>query len=76
MIWRVEKDGTRGFLAGTAHFFSHSFKKSFQNHIRNVRLVLFEGPMDDQNFSRVIESGRSPEASSSLIQALNPDALQ
>ncbi len=76
MIWRVEKDGTRGFLAGTAHFFSHSFKKSFQNHIRNVRLVLFEGPMDDQNFSRVIESGRSPEASSSLIQALSPEALQ
>ncbi len=76
MIWRVEKDGTRGFLAGTAHVFSHSFKKSFQNHMRNVQFVLFEGPMDDQNFSRVIERGRSPEANSSLIQALSPDALQ
>jgi uncharacterized protein YbaP (TraB family) len=76
MIWRVEKNDNRGFLAGTAHFFPHSFNKSFHNHLRKVRVVLFEGPMDDQNFSRVIESGRLPEANPSLLQALSPEALQ
>jgi uncharacterized protein YbaP (TraB family) len=76
MIWRVEKDATCGFLAGTSHFFPHSFKKSFHHHLRHVRVVLFEGPMDDQNFNRVIESGRSLEPHSTLIQALSPEALQ
>jgi hypothetical protein len=27
MIWQVEKDQRRGYLAGTAHFFPHRLRK-------------------------------------------------
>jgi hypothetical protein len=44
MIWSVEKDGRRSFLAGTAHFFPHSFKDSLAIHLQQAETVIFEGP--------------------------------
>jgi len=57
MIWKLEKDGKVSFLAGTAHFFPFSFKKSLTIYIRGVNTVLLEGPLDENSMSRVLDSG-------------------
>ncbi|MDI6756250.1 MAG: TraB/GumN family protein, partial [Thermodesulfobacteriota bacterium] len=56
-IWKVERDGKEGYLSGTAHFFPYSLKKSLLHYIRKAKVVLFEGPLDDQSMNQVIKNG-------------------
>ena len=57
MIWEVEKDHHKSLLIGTAHFFPFSFKTSLANCLQNARTVVFEGPLDRDNMTRVVNCG-------------------
>jgi len=57
MIWRVEKDHKRSYLVGTAHFFPYSFKTALHRCLENAATVLFEGPLDQENMTKVVNSG-------------------
>ena len=57
MIWQVQKHGRTSHLVGTAHFFPYSFRNSLERCLQNARVVMFEGPLDDENMSRVREAG-------------------
>ncbi|MBW2305374.1 MAG: TraB/GumN family protein [Deltaproteobacteria bacterium] len=57
MIWEVEKNNKTSFLVGTAHFFPYSFRNSLSRYIKYARTVLFEGPLDDDNMSKVVKAG-------------------
>jgi TraB/PrgY/gumN family len=57
MIWEVEKDRNRSYLVGTAHFFPYSFKTSLRRCLGNVRIALFEGPLDPASMASVVKHG-------------------
>lgn len=59
MIWELEKGGRKSWIAGTAHFFCHSFRGSLASLFRDVDNVLFEGPLDD-GFMKQVDSAGKP----------------
>lgn len=60
MLWKVEKPGRLSWLAGTAHFFCHSFEDSFRSLFDRVDNVIFEGPLDQAFMAQVQEAGQNP----------------
>ncbi len=75
MIWKIERNGRRSYLAGTAHFFPYSFKKSLVKHISSVDTVLLEGPLDERNMNRVLDCGLGERKGSSLYGALDKKTI-
>jgi uncharacterized protein YbaP (TraB family) len=71
MIWDVEKDGRRSHLIGTAHFFPYSFKTSLIRCLENARIVMFEGPLDSENMTKVVNRGFDPESGYHLFDDLD-----
>ena len=71
MIWEVSCGGNRSFLAGTAHFFPLSFRKSLSEYIEKVDTVLIEGPLDKDTMTKVREAGRQDETIQSLQVVLD-----
>ena len=58
MLWRVEKDGRASHLVGTAHFFPYSFRRALTRLMRNVEIVMFEGPLDQASSEQIAAYGR------------------
>jgi len=75
MIWKIERYGRRSYLAGTAHFFPYSFKKSLVKYISSVDTVLLEGPLDERNMNRVVDCGLGEGNGSSLYGALDKKTI-
>jgi hypothetical protein len=71
MIWEVQKDGRSSHLIGTAHFFPYSFRDSLQRYLDNARVVMFEGPLDEDNMDRVRQAGTDRENSDHIFNALD-----
>lgn len=72
MLWEVEKDGRRSWLAGTAHFFRHSFASSFQSLFGQVEHVIFEGPLDSGFMGQVQAAGTNcPAGFTPLIEQMS-----
>jgi uncharacterized protein YbaP (TraB family) len=77
MVWRVEKNGQRAYLVGTAHFFPYSFAGSLTRLLQRVDTVMFEGPLDDDSTARIAEYGRQGDhVSLTLAEALEPEAIK
>jgi uncharacterized protein YbaP (TraB family) len=74
-VWRVDKDGQASFLVGTAHFSPYRFKKTLTKLIQGGETVLFEGPLDEDSMTRVVQYGQRGEKGSSLYKALQPEAI-
>jgi uncharacterized protein YbaP (TraB family) len=75
-VWKVEKDGKSGFLAGSAHFSPHSFKKSLRVFVNGVRVVCFEGPLDEGSMGQVVQQGLEPGGAVAVYEALSPETRQ
>ena len=75
MIWEVQKDGRVSHLVGTAHFFPYSFRNSLRRCLKNARVVMFEGPLDDDNMARVREAGSTPQSSYHLFDDLDDETI-
>jgi hypothetical protein len=77
MVWQVNADGKTGYLAGTAHFFPYSFKKSLAQLIKGVETVLLEGPLDESNMNLVREYGleEAQDGPSPLLASLDRDTI-
>jgi hypothetical protein len=76
MVWQVSAGGKVGYLAGTAHFFPYSFKKSLAELIEGVGTVLLEGPLDESNMNLVREYGFEAQNSPSVFESLvDPDTI-
>ena len=71
MIWEVKKNGGTSHLIGTAHFFPYSFRDSLQRYLENARVVMFEGPLDEDNMDRVRQAGTDPENSDHIFNELD-----
>ena len=57
MIWEINKANKKSYLVGTAHFFPYSFRISLSRYIKDARAVLFEGPLDKDNMTKVVTAG-------------------
>jgi len=75
MIWQVEREGRRSYLAGTAHFFPYQFRRSLRRYIGRVDTVLFEGPLDEAGASTVTEYGSRGAGGVSLLDALDAGTI-
>lgn len=74
-VWKIEGDGRRGYIAGTAHFSPFRYRRSLQRLIRKARIVLFEGPLDEQSMKRVVELGSTGEGSVALYERLDSQTI-
>ncbi len=74
MLWEIEKQGHRSWIAGTAHFFCYSFENSLRDLFEKVDHVLFEGPLDPVSLDRVSEIGRHPDPGSPRLTDVLTDA--
>lgn len=75
MIWQVTKDGRTSFLVGTAHFFPYSFKVSLSRRIKESRMVMLEGPLDQGDMRRVREAGHRTEPEKHLFDLLDEQTI-
>ena len=75
MIWEVQKNGRTSHLVGTAHFFPYSFRNSLQRYVESARVVMFEGPLDDDNMARVREAGIDNENSYHIFDELDDKTI-
>jgi hypothetical protein len=75
-IWKVEKDGRFGFLAGAAHFFPYRFTNSLRGYIRQVRVVCFEGPLDESSMGQVVQQGTEKGGARTIYEALDPPTIE
>lgn len=73
MLWRLEWDGRRSHLAGTAHFFPYHFRGDLRRLIAGADTVLLEGPLDERAARQVVGSGRGL-GGAALYDALDPAA--
>jgi uncharacterized protein YbaP (TraB family) len=60
MLWEIEWNGRRSWIAGTAHFFCYSFELSLRDLFERVDTVVFEGPLDADSLKQVADAGRVP----------------
>ncbi len=76
MIWHVEKNGRVSYIIGTAHFFPYSFRRIFTRLVRDVAVVLFEGPLDGASSERIAEYGRQGNDVPTFVDDLSPETIQ
>ena len=75
MIWEVEKNRKKSYLVGTAHFFPYSFKTSLHRCLQNSRTVMFEGPLDPDNMTRVVDCGFDSRSKYHIFDDLDPNTI-
>jgi uncharacterized protein YbaP (TraB family) len=75
-VWKVEKNGKKNYLVGTAHFFPYHFRVSLKKILRTSRRALFEGPLDPQSMAKVIAYGSRGEGALEIYHALDSVTLQ
>ena len=75
MIWQVQKSGNSSQLVGTAHFFPYSFRNALRRCLQDARIVMFEGPLDEDNMARVRQAGMDPESSYHLFDELDDETI-
>lgn len=75
-IWRLQKEGPKSFLVGTAHFSPYSFRKQLAKVVSYAEVVLFEGPLDQESMDAVARYGRSGAGTPSLYDALDPAIIK
>jgi len=74
MIWEVTKADKKSHLVGTAHFFPYSFRISLSRYLKDARAVLFEGPLDKDNMTKVVTAG-TEENSTHLFDKLDKQTV-
>ncbi len=67
----MEKNGRRSFLVGTAHFFPYNFRTSISKLLKQVEMVLFEGPLDEASMSKVVNAGLQGDGSDCILDELD-----
>jgi uncharacterized protein YbaP (TraB family) len=75
MIWQVQKNGNVSQLVGTAHFFPYSFRSALHRCLQNARIVMFEGPLDEDSMARVRQAGIDTESSYHLFDELDDQTI-
>ena len=75
-VWKVEKDGKKNYLVGTAHFFPYHFRISLKKILRRSKRALFEGPLDPKSMEQVVAHGSQGKGSLEIYEALDSRTLR
>ncbi len=70
MLWQVEKNGRRSWIAGASHFCRYSFSGHLRKVFAEVDAVLCEGPLDRVSMEMVADIGRTPDSDSLRMDVL------
>jgi uncharacterized protein YbaP (TraB family) len=70
-VWSAERKGRKSFLVGTAHFFPYSFRTSIHRLLRDARVVMLEGPLDEGNMNKVVEAGFQDDGTDHIFNYLD-----
>ena len=73
MLWQVEKNGRRSWIAGASHFCRFSFSGHLRKIFAEVDAVLCEGPLDRVSMEMVSDIGRNPVPDSLSVAAFLGD---
>jgi hypothetical protein len=76
MAWEVRREGLKGFLVGTAHFFPYRFRRSLLILLEEVDTVLMEGPLDEADMEEVREQGTDADGEPPLPALLDRGAVE
>ncbi|MCX8023475.1 MAG: TraB/GumN family protein [Syntrophorhabdaceae bacterium] len=76
MAWTVQKGDKIGYLAGTAHFFPYSFKRSLKRLIEKTKIVLLEGPLDERSMENVRKYGLDEKESLLFLELLERETVE
>ncbi len=76
MVWRIRKNSQEGVLIGTAHFSPFHFRSSLSNLVKNVEIVLFEGPLDSSSMEQVVAAGRQGPVRNHILDELEPECVR
>ena len=74
MVWEVKNDNKKSYLVGTAHFFPYSFRTSLSSYLKDAHAVLFEGPLDKHNMTKVVNAG-TEENTTHLFDRLDKETV-
>ena len=75
MVWKVQKDASCSYLVGTAHFFPYGFSRSLRRILKDVDIVLTEGPLDEDSLGQIADNGRDGGFGVNLGELLDPNAV-
>ena len=75
-MWEIEKKHKKSYLIGTAHFFPYSFRSSLSRCIQDAKAVLMEGPLDQENMSKVREAGTDADNKTHIFDELDAKTIE
>lgn len=75
MVCEAERNGIKNLLAGSAHFFPYSFRRSLIELISGTSAVLFEGPLDETDMSKVRQEGVEEKGTGRISNLLDKATL-
>ncbi len=70
-VWELSKNNATSHLVGTAHFFPYSFQRSLKSLFAQARIVMFEGPLDEDSMNKVVQAGAVKGAGDKLLSSLD-----
>jgi len=76
MLWKIEKDKKRSYLAGCAHFFPISYRLSLKEIIKDLDTVIFEGPLDEANMDAVRGYSIMSEGGKNIKDMIDKDIIR
>lgn len=76
MLWRVEINKKISYLAGCAHFFPVSYRSSFRSIIKDLDVVLFEGPLDEGNMDAIRGLSIVQQDNKTILNLIDKDIIK
>lgn len=76
MLWRVEIDKKVSYLAGCAHFFPINYRSSFKMIMKDLNIVLFEGPLDEGNMDAIRGLSMIQGENKSLLDLIDKNIIK
>jgi len=73
MLWELEKNGRRSWIAGAAHFYPFSFRLDMRNLFQEVDTVLCEGPLDQVSMELIADFGKNPDPDTPRLASMLTD---
>ena len=74
MIWELEKNGRRSWIAGAAHFYPYSFRLDMRRLFQEVDTVLCEGPLDQVSMDIIADFGKNPDPDTPRLSSMLTDS--
>lgn len=70
MLWELQKNGHKSWIAGAAHFCRFSFRLHMRKIFQEVETVLCEGPLDQASMELIADFGKNPHPDTPRLESM------